>query len=83
MISLHLETGEAKWVEDAAFVPLEIDVDYKKELVILEEKGLHLFELETGKKLDFKKINLHGVEYIFVHNHKIYYTQKGKVYQVK
>jgi hypothetical protein len=83
LISLHLETGEAKWVEDAAFVPLEIDVDYKKELVILEEKGLHLFELETGKKLDFKKINLHGVEYIFVHNHKIYYTQKGKVYQVK
>ena len=45
LISLHLETGEAKWVEDAAFVPLEIDVDYKKELVILEEKGLHLFEL--------------------------------------
>lgn len=83
LMSIHLETGEAKWVEDIDFVPLEIDVDYKKELVILEEKGLHLFELEAGKKLDFKKVNMHGVEYIFVHNHKIHYTKNGKVYKIK
>lgn len=83
LTSLHLNTGEVKWLQDFPSSPIDIYVNYKKEVVVITGDGIHLFDLETGEKIDFKTVNMHDTDYTFVHDHQLYYTSKGKVYKIQ
>lgn len=83
LMSVHLDSGEVKWMKDIDFLPIEIDITYGKEIVILERNGIHTFDVETGKMISYKKLNMHKMKYAFVYNHELYYTAKGKLYRIK
>lgn len=82
LICLHLETGEVKWVKDAKYQPMLFNVDYNKNLLIMEKNGIHFLDIETGDEVFFKKSKINA-EQSFVYNTKLYYKSGNKIFYVK
>ena len=83
LVCIHIETGKIKWTKEIDLKPLGIYINYNKQLVVLEEHGIHLFDMETGDIVLSKKMDINNIEYSFVHNHNIHYVENNKVYKIQ
>jgi hypothetical protein len=85
IIVIHIEKGGIKWSEELKDAPMNIFVDYTKQLVVLGNDGFHLFDINTGEKAENKnyKFNASGVVYAFSHNDTLYYLNNRKIFAVK